>query len=92
MSEVTELEMRSDPAELALIGAVAHHPDALAGVLSRLPGDDFYKPARGTVWDTCRSLSVERRPIDPVSVARHLAGNGGMNPACLLYTSDAADD
>jgi replicative DNA helicase len=81
MAEVTELEMRSDPAEEALIGAVAHHPDALAGVLAQLTGDAFYKPARGVVWDACRVLSSERKPIDPVTVARQLTATGGLNPA-----------
>lgn len=79
--EITELEMRSEPAEVALIGAVGHYPDALARVLAQLPGADFYRPARGAVWDACRALSDERKPIDPVSVARRLAADEGMNPA-----------
>lgn len=79
--EVTELELRSEPAEMALLGALGHYPDAIAGVLSRLPGADFYRPARGAVWDACRALSDERQPIDPVSVARRLAAAGDLNPA-----------
>ncbi|MFC5992903.1 replicative DNA helicase [Pseudonocardia hispaniensis] len=81
MTETTELELRSDPAEQALIGAVAFHPDALAGVLASLPGSDFYTPARGVVWDACRQLSADRVPIDPVSVARHLTAQDGWTPA-----------
>lgn len=76
----TELELRSDPAEAALLGAVAYHPDAMADVLTALPGDDFYKPARGTIWDICRELSTTRAPIDPVAVARTLTARNLYTP------------
>jgi len=79
--EITELELRSEPAEVALIGAVAHYPDACAHVLAALPGADFYRPSRGVVWDTYRELSEQRRPIDPVTVATHLDAAGELNPA-----------
>ena len=77
----TELELHSEPAEQALIAAVAFEPDALAGVLSDLSGDAFYRPARGIVWDACRKLSAEQEPINPVSVARHLTVSGEWTPA-----------
>lgn len=73
---ITEAELRSDPAELALLGTVTRHPDALAGVLARLHGKDFYRLARGIVWDACRALSAANEPIDPVSVGRWLVANG----------------
>lgn len=70
---MSELDLRSDRAEAALIGAVAFHPDACAAVLARLPGTDFYDPHRGAVWDGMRALSEAGRTIDPPAVARHLA-------------------
>lgn len=73
MDEITELETQSDTSERALMGAVAFHPDALAAVLNELPGADFYLPARGTVWDACRALSADRKPITSVTVSRYLA-------------------
>lgn len=73
MDQVTELEMQSEAAELALIGAAAFHADAIASVLADLPGADFYVMGRGVVWDACRALSADRRPITPTAVARHLA-------------------
>jgi replicative DNA helicase len=76
--EITELELRSDASEKALLGAVAYEPDALAGVLAALPGTDFYDPHRGAVWDACRALSAERRAIDPTSVARQLAAHSAL--------------
>jgi len=78
---ITEADIRSDPAELALIGAVAFHPDALASVLAELPGCDFYDPGRGVVWDACRGLVAERRVVDPVEIVRYLSANGGLNVA-----------
>lgn len=69
-------DLRSDPAELALIGAVARQPDALADVLAGLPGRDFADIARGVVWDACRALSAASDPIDPVAVSRWLLTTG----------------
>ena len=81
MDEITELEMQSEQSEQALIGAVSFHPDALAGVLAELPGSDFYRWSRGVVWDACRTLSADRKPITPTDVARYLAENGGWDDA-----------
>ena len=73
MDTADELDqLHTDPAELALIGAVASHPDALAAVLADLPGNRFYRVARGVVWDACRALSAASEPIDPVTVGRWL--------------------
>lgn len=92
MLETTELDIRSDPAELALLGAVAFHADALATVLADLPGTDFYDPHRGTVWDTCRNLSADRQPVDPVTIARTLKAAGNWNVATQrVLTVDMTD-
>jgi replicative DNA helicase len=76
---ITELELQAPDSEQALIGAVAFHPDALAGILARLPGSDFYDLPRGIVWDTCRALSSERQPITPTTVARRLLSDGNWS-------------
>ena len=73
MDILDEHALRSDQAERELIGAVAFHPDTLAAVLANLPGDDFWQPTRGIVWDACRALSAERHAVNPVTVARWLA-------------------
>lgn len=67
-----EIELWSDPAEAALIGVAAQRPDAVAGVLTTLPGSDFYRMSRGVVWDAYRALTAEGHPLDPVTVARYL--------------------
>lgn len=74
-TEMTEAELWSDPAEADLIGAAAFHPDALAATIANLPSTDFYDGTRAIVWDAFQKLSAERKPIDPVSVSRHLHAN-----------------
>lgn len=71
--DATELEMQAPESEVALMGAVAHHPDALAAILAQLDGADFYDLPRGLVWNACRDLSAEREPITPATVARRMA-------------------
>lgn len=75
MDLTEELTLTSEPAELALLGAVARQPDALAGILAALPGSDFHDVARGTVWDACRAMSAAHQPIDPTAVARWLVAH-----------------
>jgi replicative DNA helicase len=70
-----ELALQAPDSEQALLGAVAHHPDALAGLLTELDGSDFYDLVRGQIWDTCRNLSEEHEPITPGTVARRMVAD-----------------
>lgn len=79
--DITEAELRSDTAEIALIGAVAFHPDAIAGVLADLAAEHFYSPHRASVWDICRQLAADHTPIDPVTISRRLVDASAWNPA-----------
>lgn len=81
MNATTEFDLRSDIAEAALIGALAFHPDAMAGVLADLPAARFACPHRANVWDVARKLSAEHQPIDPVTVSRKLVEAQLWNPA-----------
>lgn len=81
MSELTEMELHSDAAEATLLGALAFHADALAHVLTQVSPEDFYKPARESVWRAARVLAADRKPIDPIAIARHLHGAGEYNKA-----------
>lgn len=76
---IDELTLQAPDSEQALIGAVGHHPDAVAGVLEQLDGADFYDFVRGQVWDTCRAMSAEHQPITPVTVARRMAEAGAWS-------------
>lgn len=59
------LDLHSDEAERALIGAVAYHADACAGVLAGLHEREFLDPHRETVWAVMRELNAARNPITP---------------------------
>jgi replicative DNA helicase len=83
MDEPTELELRDDTAEAALIGAVAFHGDALTNILDRVPGTDFYDIHRGYVWDACRELVTRREPLEPTRIARQLAATPSVNGTTL---------
>jgi replicative DNA helicase len=85
--ERTELELRSDSAEKAIIGAVSFYPDELAGVLASLDAADFYNPHRSAVWSACQHLSTQRQWIDPVSVSKRLAEVGSWNEATRVVVS-----
>lgn len=80
MSESDELALQAPDSERALLGAAAHHPDAIGAVLAELPGDDFYDLVRGHVWDACRVLSEEREPVTPGTVARRMVADGTWGP------------
>jgi replicative DNA helicase len=82
MELLDEHEFQSDQAEAELLGAVAFAPDALAAVLASLPGQDFYHPSRGDVWNVLRERSEERKSLNPAAVARHMAETGQLNDGC----------
>ncbi len=79
MIENTELEMNSPDAEKALIGSLRLHADAMSRVLADLEGDDFFKPARGVVWDAARKLAAAGDPVTPISLGKKLSEDGNWN-------------
>ena len=81
MDEPTELELRSDPAEAALLGIAAFHGHEITGILEQLPGEDFWNPHRGNVWNAIRKLAADGEPLDPVTVSRRLVTDGTWSQA-----------
>lgn len=81
MSDFTELELRSDPAEAALLGALGFHADAMGHVLDAVAPEDFHKPARDHIWCAARKLAADGKPIDPIALARRLHADGNYNQA-----------
>jgi replicative DNA helicase len=79
--ENTEDNLRSDPAEAALLGALGFHAESMTHVLAFVAPDDFYKPAREAVWSIARKLHANRQPIDPVAICRQLHADGRLTAA-----------
>jgi replicative DNA helicase len=66
------------PAEQAVLGGMMLSKDACAEVFEILRGDDFYRPAHATVFDTIVRLYGQGAPIDMVSVGSALLESGDL--------------
>lgn len=77
---IDESTQCDDHAELALIGALAADPHAIAAVIDQLPGADFYHPNRGRVWDAARRLLADSGIISPGTLTRALSATGDLDP------------
>lgn len=77
----TETELRSDPAEAALLGALSFHGAAMGHLLAAVAPADFFKPGREAIWNVARKLAASNKPIDPVAVVRQLQADGLLNHA-----------
>lgn len=92
MIDLDETTLASTLSERILLGAVGHHPDAVAHLLAQIPGGDFYDPHRAAVWDACRVLSSDRQVITPTTVSRHLSATNELNGARQrVITQEMAD-
>lgn len=79
--EYSELELRSDVAESALLGALGFHADAMKHILESVSPSAFYKPGREAIWSAARKLADAGKPIDPGAVARQLHADNEYNQA-----------
>ena len=92
-------EYRTPPhderAERSVLGAMLLNQDVVIDVVDKLRSDDFYFPANQLIFNAIVDLYSDASEIDVLIVAgrldrfKQLERVGG---ACLLYTSDAADD
>jgi replicative DNA helicase len=73
---IDESTLQDPAAEQGLMGALGHHPDALAPVLARLAPGAFYDVFRGDVWAAARVLAGARSLITPITLARELRRGG----------------
>lgn len=60
------MNLYSDDAERALIGAVLLNPQVIREVA--LAQDDFYLRLLGEVWSICQKLDADGRPIDIIAI------------------------
>ncbi|WP_295645410.1 replicative DNA helicase [uncultured Corynebacterium sp.] len=63
-------------AEQGVLGGMLLDKDAIADVVEILTGDDFYRPAHKTIFDTVLRLYGEGKEVDPVIVAGYLDRDG----------------
>lgn len=80
-------------AEEAVLGAMLLDAAALEHALVTLDDSDFYNPTHRTIFQACATLEAAGRPVDPVTVAAHLAHQGriaDIGGATYLHTLIAA--
>ena len=82
-----------DPdAEMSVLGSVMLSKDAIADVIERIKGADFYRPAHESIFDAVIDLYLESHPVDPVTVAARLTQKGELTKvggAPYLHTLSA---
>lgn len=76
---ITELELHSDDAEKALIGCLSFHGAEIHHLVQTVSPQDFWKPARETIWSAARKLITDGHPIDPSAIMRKLTADGAWN-------------
>ncbi len=69
----------SDPlAEQSVIGGMLLSKDAIADVVDRIRGVDFYQPSHELVFETIMALYGQGEPADAVTVAAALSRSGDL--------------
>lgn len=73
---------RTPPSDLAaersVLGGMLLSKDAIADVVEVLKGDDFYRPAHGTIFDAIINLFSMSEPADAITVAAELEREGHL--------------
>src|SRR6188508_122116 len=63
-------------AEQSVLGGMMLSKDAMADVVEVVRGDDFYRPAHETIFDTAVKLYNSGDPVDPLTVSAELQRTG----------------
>ena len=80
-------------AEQSVIGAMLLSKDAIADVIERVRGVDFYRPAHETIFDAMVDLYGRGEPVDPVTASAELQRRGELGRvggAPYLHTLSAS--
>ena len=80
-------------AEQSVLGGMMLSKDAMADVVEVVRGDDFYRPAHETIFDTAVKLYNSGDPVDPLTVSAELQRTGQIarvGGADYLHTLIAA--
>lgn len=70
-------EPRDDDAERQVLGAMLQSPRAIDAVIPLINGTDFRLPAHELIFDAAAELHLTGQPVDPITVADHLAADLG---------------
>ncbi|GAA1998054.1 replicative DNA helicase [Brevibacterium samyangense] len=77
-----EAGLRTPPqdleAEQSVLGGMLLSKDAIADVVENLKGEDFYKPAHESIYDSVLDLYARGEPADAVTVANDLNKRGDL--------------
>jgi len=65
-------------AEQGVLGGMLLSKDAIADVVETLRGNDFYRPAHQTIFETILDLYGRGEPVDAVTVSAELTKNGDL--------------
>ncbi|HEX5017550.1 MAG TPA: replicative DNA helicase [Actinomycetes bacterium] len=65
-------------AEQSVIGGMLLSKDAIADVVETVRGDDFYKPAHQTIYETILDLYGRGEPADAITVSSELTKRGEL--------------
>ena len=65
-------------AEQGVLGGMLLSKDAIADVVETLRGNDFYRPAHQTIFETILDLYGRGEPVDAVTVSAELTRNGDL--------------
>lgn len=77
--------------QAALIGAVLKDGAIAGEAFAAVPDSDFTAPAMLELWQGCRALFLEGKPVDPVLLASRLGeGRKGTIVDCLALAPSAA--
>jgi replicative DNA helicase len=86
MSETTEPAPQAGPpqdveAEQSVLGAMMHGQDAITDVVEVLKPQDYYLPKHRLIHGAVVDLYGRGEPVDPITVADHLAKRGELDRA-----------
>ena len=81
----------SPQAEQAVLGSMLIDPDCIKDVMDKLQPEDFYLRANRDIFETIYHMFIYSRPIDGVTVAGGVEGNGGYKDKTPGYLGQLMD-
>lgn len=77
-SNIERVQPNDVTAEQSVLGACMLSPRACKDVLDILDPHAFYRPAHTTIFNAIGRMHAKGEPIDPITLAKHLADTGDL--------------